>query len=200
MANSTATLDRGSGMGHLQAYRVAVDGKRLASNTGRAPQFFVFARRLIFAAAALLVASVASSPSQAQSGPFAGMAGNWSGGGSVSLDDGSSERIRCRAAYAVGAGGNGLNLSLTCASDSYKFNLSANVVSEGGALSGTWSESSRNVQGNIEGRGASGNVQVVASAPGFTANITLTTRGNKQSVVMRAESQFRGATISLSRI
>src|ERR1700748_2424217 len=73
MANSTATPDRGRGMGHLQAYRVAVDGKRLASNTGHAPQFLVFARRLIFAAATLLVASVASSTSYAQSGPFAGM-------------------------------------------------------------------------------------------------------------------------------
>jgi hypothetical protein len=186
-------------MGHQQAYRVAVDGKRLASNAGRTSQFVVFTRRLIFAAVTLL-ASVASSASHAQSGPFAGMAGNWSGGGSVALDDGSSERIRCRAAYAVGAGGNGLNLTLTCASDSYKFSLTANVISERGALSGTWSESSRNVNGNIEGRGANGNVQVVASAPGFTADITLTTRGNRQSVVMRAESQFRGATISLTRI
>ena len=70
---------------------------------------------------------------------------------------------------------------------------------EGGSLSGTWSESSRNVNGNLEGRGANGNFQVVASAPGFTANITLTTRGNKQSVVIKAESQFRGATISLTR-
>ena len=46
------------------------------------------------------------------------MAGNWSGGGTVTLDDGSSERLRCRATYAVGAGGNGLNLNLICASDS----------------------------------------------------------------------------------
>jgi hypothetical protein len=40
---------------------------------------------------------------------------------------------------------------------------------------------------------------VIASAPGFTASISLMTRGNKQSVVIRAESQFRGASISLSR-
>ena len=33
---------------------------------------------------------------------FAGMAGTWSGGGTVTLDDGSSERIRCRATYKVG--------------------------------------------------------------------------------------------------
>ena len=140
-----------------------------------------------------------SPASHAQSGPFAGMAGVWSGGGTVTLDDGSSERIRCRATYAVGAGGNGLNQSLTCASDSYRFSLSSNVISRGGSLSGTWSESSRNINGTIEGRGANGNFQVVASAPGFNANISLQTTGNKQSVVIRSESQFRSASISLSR-
>jgi hypothetical protein len=138
--------------------------------------------------------------SYAQSGPFVGLGGVWSGGGTVTLDDGSTERIRCRATYAVGAGGAGLNQSLTCASDSYRFNLASNVVDRGGSLSGTWSETSRNVSGNLEGRGANGNFQVIASAPGFTANISLTTRGNKQSIVIRAESQFRGAAISLSRL
>ncbi len=140
-----------------------------------------------------------SSAGYAQSGPFAGMAGNWSGGGTVTLDDGSTERIRCRANYVIGAGGNGLNQSLTCASDSYRFNLSSNVVSSGGALSGTWSESSRGVSGNLEGRGSAGSFQIVASAPGFTANIALRTTGNKQSVTIRADNQFRGASISLSR-
>jgi hypothetical protein len=154
----------------------------------------------MFAAVALFIASISGSPSYAQSGPFAGMAGNWSGGGTVMLDDGSTERIRCRASYAVGAGGTGLNQTLNCASDSYKFNLASNVVSEGGALSGTWSESSRNISGTLEGRGSNGNFQVVASAPGFNANISLTTRGNKQSVVIRSESAIRGANISLSRI
>jgi len=186
-------------MGHLQAYRVAVDGKRLVSKVGQTPPFFVFARRLIFAAVTLLVASVASSASHAQSGPFAGMAGVWSGGGTVTLDDGSSERIRCRASYAVGEGGAGLNQTLTCASDSYKFDLKTNIVAEGGSISGVWSESSRNINGSIQGRGSNGNFQVEASAPGFSANIALTTRGNKQSVVIRSESQFKAATISLTR-
>ena len=110
-------------------------------------------RSLIVAAAMLFAAFVPSSASYAQSGPFAGLAGVWSGGGTVTLDDGSTERIRCRATYAVGSGGNGLNQSLTCASDSYRFNLASNVVASGGSLSGTWSESSRGVTGNLEGRG-----------------------------------------------
>ena len=160
---------------------------------------FAVIRRLIVAAFTLLVASISGCPSYAQSGAFTGIAGNWSGGGTVTLDDGSTERIRCRATYAVGAGGNGLNQRLLCASDSYKFDLSSNVIAEGGSLSGTWAESSRGVSGTLQGRGSSGNFQVVASAAGFNANISLTTRGNKQSVVIRAESQFRGASIALSR-
>ena len=186
-------------MEHLRAYRAAVGGKLHGNKTGRATKLLAVTRRLILAAVALFIASIFSSPSHAQSGPFAGMAGNWSGGGNVTLDDGSTERIRCRASYAVGNGGSGLNQTLTCASDSYKFNLSTNVIAQGSSLSGTWSEGSRNINGALEGRGSNGNFEVVATAPGFTANISLTTRGNKQSVVIRAESQFRGATISLSR-
>ena len=153
-------------MGHLRAYLAAVIGKHRDSNAGRKVGTNVVVRRLIFAALTLLVATVSSSASYAQSGPFAGMAGNWSGGGTVTLDDGSSERIRCRATYAVGEGGAGLNQSLTCASDSYKFELKANVVAQGSEISGNWTESSRGVSGGIQGRGTSGNIQVVASAPG----------------------------------
>jgi hypothetical protein len=127
------------------------------------------------------------------------MAGVWSGGGTVALDDGSTERIRCRETAAVGAGGAGLNLTLTCASDSYKFDLSGNVVSERGALSGTWSEASRGITGSLEGRGGNGNFEVVASAGGFTARLSVATRGSRQSVSIRAESGFRGATIALAR-
>jgi hypothetical protein len=186
-------------MGHLRAYLAAVIGKHRDSNASRKVGTDVVIRRLIFAALTLLVATVSGSASYAQSGPFAGMAGNWSGGGTVTLDDGSTERIRCRATYAVGAGGAGLNQTLTCASDSYKFNLSSNVLAQGGALSGTWSESSRGVNGTLEGRGANGNFQVLASAPGFTANLSLATHGNRQSVVIKSDSAFRSASISLSR-
>jgi hypothetical protein len=186
-------------MGHLRAYLAAVIGKHRGSNAGRTTGPRLVITRLIFAALTLLVATLSGSASYAQSGPFAGMAGNWSGGGTVTLDDGSSERLRCRATYAVGAGGSGLNQSLTCASDSYKFDLSSNVIAQGSALSGTWSESSRGVNGSIEGRAANGHFQVVASAPGFTANLTLTTQGNRQSVVITSQTAFRNASISLSR-
>nr|WP_225646788.1 hypothetical protein [Bradyrhizobium australafricanum] len=141
--------------------------------------------------------ALASTTGHAQSGPFTGMAGTWSGAGSVTLDDGSSERIRCRATYHVG--GPRMTMSLTCASDAYKFNLAADVQAEGSVVSGNWSESSRNVSGSLQGRGGGGNFQVVASAPGFNADISMRTSGNKQAVTIRADSQFRGASITLSK-
>ena len=181
-------------MEHLQAYRAAGGGKHRANK-----QFgtSVLNRRLLMAAAVLFAAAIANSESKAQSGPFAPLAGSWSGGGTVTLDDGSTERIRCRAKYAPV--GPTMELSLTCASDAYKFNLGANVKAEGSAITGSWSETSRNISGSLQGRGSGGNLEVVASTAGFNANIGLKTSGSKQTVTIRADSQFRGANITLTR-
>ena len=186
-------------MAHPQAFRAAVDGKRRGNKPDRTAEIFANARRLTFAAVAFFLASLSGTAGYADPGAFTGMAGNWSGGGTITLDDGSSERIRCRASHAVGDGGNGLNQTLTCASDSYKFNLASNVIAQGAALSGTWSESIRNASGNLQGRGGGGNFQVVASGPGITAHISLTTRGSKQSVVIKSDGALRVTSISLSR-
>jgi hypothetical protein len=184
-------------MAHLQEFRAAVDGKRRGNKPGPAA-VTLHARRLILAAVAFFLVSLAGTAVHAE-GAFAGMAGNWGGSGTITLDDGSTERIRCRATYAVRADGNGLNQTLTCASDSYKINLASNIVAQGNTLSGTWTETARNVSGNLEGRGGGGSFQVVASGPGFTANIALTTKANKQSVVIKSDSVFRVTSISLTR-
>lgn len=182
-------------MEHLQAYRAAGGGKHRAN---KPTETRAGSRRLLIAAAVLFAAGIAHTESRAQSGPFGPMAGTWSGGGTVILDDGSTERIRCRAKYAPI--GPTMEMSLTCASDAYKFHLSANVRAEGSAITGSWAEASRNISGSLQGRGGGGNFEVVASAAtGFNANIALRTSGNKQTVTMRADSQFRGANVTMTR-
>ena len=60
-----------------------------------------FAR--VIGGAALVALSFGGPPGLSQgAGPFAGLAGTWTGGGTVSLASGASERIRCRATYAGG--------------------------------------------------------------------------------------------------
>jgi len=140
------------------------------------------------------------SASHAQSSPFAGFSGAWSGNGTVSMSDGSTERIRCRATYAVDGTGRALSQTLRCASDSYKFELSSNVQSQGNRVSGNWSESTRNVFGNLQGTAGGGQISVVAEAVGFSANLTLRTNGNRQSVQLSSNGDIKGVSITMVKI
>lgn len=140
------------------------------------------------------------SAGHAQSGPFSGFNGAWSGTGTVSLSDGSTERIRCRASYKVDGSGNGLRQTLRCASDSYKFDLSSDVTSsQSGNVTGTWSEASRNINGNLNGKAGGGQIDVFVEAAGFAASITLTTRGNKQNVSISSKGEIRGVSINMTK-
>jgi hypothetical protein len=156
-------------------------------------------RSLVGAAALFAVVCVSSAAAYAQSAPFTGMAGVWSGNGTISFEDGSKERIRCKATYAVSGDGTGLNQALLCASDSYKFELKSDVKSKGGDLSGNWAETTRGVTGSLEGRASAGKFNVNVSSPAFSAKLILTTTGNKQQVSISSDGQFKGANISLNR-
>ena len=136
------------------------------------------------AQASLLLAalSFSSSPIHAAVSPFSALAGAWSGGGVLNTSDGAQERLRCRAAYNVGGAGAELRLNLRCASASYNFDLTSDVQYRGGAISGSWTESSRNASGTLSGRANSGHIEVSARGQNFAAELSLTTRGNRQSV------------------
>ena len=132
-------------------------------------------------------------------GPFAGFDGNWSGAGTVVLSNGSTENIRCKADYKVNANGLGLKQNLHCASDSYKFDLSSDVTSQGDRISGNWSEKSRNIFGNLQGTAGGGQIEVFVEASGFAANLNLRTTGNKQSVQIDSKGEIRGVKITMTK-
>jgi hypothetical protein len=88
----------------------------------------------------LIVTPVQAERGAPPSSPFVELLGTWSGTGSVSLSTGSSERIRCQAAYASGVDVNNLRAVLRCASDSYKFELASDVTHGSGAITGAWKE------------------------------------------------------------
>ena len=159
----------------------------------------MLSRRLFAACAVGAMMTLSVSAGYAAGGPFDGMSGVWTGRGTIELEGGSTENIRCRATYAVSGDGQGLNQTLLCASDSYKFELKSNVLAKDGVLSGTWRETSRNVGGTLEGRAGKGQFNVDVSAPTFSAKLRMTTRGNRQNVVISSDGQFKGAKISLSR-
>jgi len=157
----------------------------------------LFGPRTIKAAgigAALLVSVAAS---HAQSGPFAGLGGSWTGNGTVELSDGTTERIRCKADYKVNDTGLGLKQTLRCASDSYKFDLTSDVTSQGERISGNWSEASRNVFGNLQGTAGGGRIEVFVEAAGFAASLLVNTNGKKQTVQISSKGEIRGVNITM---
>jgi len=145
---------------------------------------------------AALLLSVSAGQAQS-SGPFAGFDGNWSGTGTVSLSDGSTEHIRCKAEYKVNPNGMSLKQKLDCASDSYKFDLTSDVTSNGERISGNWAEKSRNIFGNLQGTAGGGQIEVFVEANGFAANLTLRTTGTKQTVQISSKGEIRGVNITM---
>ena len=154
------------------------------------------------ARAGLLVAalSLAGATAEAAMSPFRALAGSWAGGGVVDMANGDQERLRCRASYDVDGSGSAMRLNLKCASDSYNFDLSGDVEYRGGAISGEWTEASRNASGTIEGRAVGDHIEAAATGPGFSANLSLTTHGRRQMVTIRPQgSDISAVSLELSR-
>jgi hypothetical protein len=129
------------------------------------------------------VVSLHTSSSRAES-PFDGLRGSWSGGGIVSMTDGGRERIRCGASY--NPSGPNLRMSLRCASDSYKVNLTGQITSSGSKMSGTWSEASRQLNGALTGTAKPGIIQASATSETFSAALNVKTNGSNQSITIQA--------------
>jgi hypothetical protein len=163
----------------------------------------VLSKTFTKAAAITLVfggALILSNPAaHADPGAFDGYAGTWSGGGSIQIADAGTERIRCRGTYTTDGGGNSLRQSLRCASDSYRFDLSTDIRSSGGAVTGYWSEASRGINGIVDGRIAGGNITARVETNGYVASFNITTRGGRQAVAIASPGPIRAVNISLSR-
>jgi len=128
------------------------------------------------------------------------LAGSWAGGGTLSMQSGEQERLRCRAAYDVDGSGAQLRLNIRCASDSYNIDLSSDVAYRGGAISGEWSEASHNASGTIEGRASGDRIEAMARGQTFSAGLSLITRGSRQMVSIRPEgTEITGVQLELSR-
>lgn len=183
--------------------KVILNGRRLLMPV--APLDTAYRRtapnRLVFFATAALafVGFVATTPAVAD-GPFAALAGTWSGMGTVKLTNGASERLRCKGYYINRDGGSGLGMSIRCASAANKFNLRANIVSNGGSVSGDWTETNYNATGGLSGSANASKIALRING-GITGTMAVTVSGSSQRVVFSSTdpNAFKGLNISFSR-
>jgi hypothetical protein len=136
----------------------------------------------------------------ARTNAFSDTTGSWFGRGRIYLSDATTERIRCRARYAVWEGGQMLHQHLLCASASYRFNINSTVSDREGHIFGTWSEATRNITGSVTGIARNGRILATVNGGGFTARLALLTNGNSQAVtIMPAGSDVREVAVVLRR-
>jgi hypothetical protein len=132
--------------------------------------------------------------------PFAAIAGAWTGGGSIALTGDINERLRCRANHTYGQANNSLALNIRCASDNYKIELVSNVTERRGQVTGQWRETNYNVTGTINGRVAGNRVTALAEGDKFTADLTVVTTGNRQTIRIQPKATYlQDVQIALSR-
>ena len=133
----------------------------------------------------LLMTILAAVPAYAEQS-FDSVAGSWSGSGSMKPSDGPRERVRCKVGYIVKNEGQSVKMSVRCASDAYKMELSANIDQKGSELSGNWFESQYRQGGKISGQNVNGLIDTKIESDTITALLTVRTKGNRQSFTMES--------------
>jgi hypothetical protein len=137
-------------------------------------------------------------PALAAGAPFAALTGAWGGNGTIQPGNGTTERIRCNANYRPrGSSGAEIDLDLRCASDSYNFDLTGQFsADDGNRITGQWTERTRNIGGSVIGTVRGESLQVHVESSGFAADLSMLTRGRRQSVTI--DSQGGGQTVKAS--
>jgi hypothetical protein len=142
---------------------------------------------------------LAWSPANA-AGPFDQLDGTWSGPGRISLEDGRSEALRCKAYYTPKATGVEIGLALRCASASNKVELRATLVAEGGRVSGSWEERTFNASGTVSGQASSSQIKLTITGGGFSGAMAVTTSGRSQVISVSTQGvAMKGVSVNLQR-
>lgn len=165
------------------------------------PSIFRKISRFASAGAALALALTVAGP--ASSAPFSNLPGKWSGTGKIRVKGQDTERLRCRANYQPrGSSGTTIAIRLACDSDSYKFELVGDFNADSGnAISGRWTENTRNVGGTAIGKVAGDRFDLHIESSAFAANLRMVTRSDRQSVTFDAQGggQIVDASITLNK-
>ena len=159
------------------------------------------AHKAIGAAVAAFAGSMlaASTGMGAAAGSFDGLNGVWTGGGTLTYASGTEEQMSCRIQYRSSQRDN-LQQTLRCAADSYSIQVSANLSSANGNLSGNWTEVVNNVGGSVSGTVTAGNISGDIRGPGFVATLNVWTKGDRQTVNIQVPaSQIRSVSIEVRR-
>lgn len=159
-----------------------------------------FAVRTLFAAAlaAAYVSATAAHPAWAgASGLFKRLAGSWHGSGTLTLSDGTRDRISCRG-YYVPKSEAGLSIAILCNSPNQKIEIRSRVREAGRGISGDWEERTFNATGQLSGRATDSSMRLAVSGS-ISGTISVSLKGRSHSVTVSASGTgFKTVAIDLA--
>jgi hypothetical protein len=127
------------------------------------------------------------------------LAGTWRGVGTMSFEDGKTERISCNGYYR-GAGN--LSVVIRCKGTSSDFELRSKLVSNGDKISGSWEERTYNATGDASGKTSAGKLNVRFGGS-LAGSLEMTFSSSSQSVSVSVDTKgagIKGVHVSLNRM
>jgi hypothetical protein len=147
----------------------------------------------------LAAGSLLGVPTLSAAGAFASLNGSWSGSGSIRLDDGRSEALKCRAYYTP-KGDDRLGLALRCASHASKIELRAQLTASGSRVAGHWEERTFNASGTVAGHASGNHMKLAIVGGGFSGSMAVTTDGKSQVISVATQGvALKGVSVTLRR-
>lgn len=117
---------------------------------------------------------------------FAGLAGRWSGHGTVKPASGPAESFKCVVTYIPDGSSSRLRQNLRCKSDSYRLDAATHLELNGAQVTGRWQDNIyTGLNGTVEGTVKDGGFDVILSGRFFTAQMVVVGSRCEQSVMVK---------------
>jgi hypothetical protein len=134
------------------------------------------------AATAGLAATLVLAATPVAAGPLDELVGYWSGAGTIVLNGGSRERVKCAVIYKVDAGGSHIKQTTRCASADYKISGKADLRVKGDRVEGSWEETTYSATGQVTGRYTGRSFALTISGANFSAAMNIGLSRCNQSI------------------
>jgi hypothetical protein len=132
--------------------------------------------------------------------PFDKIVGRWIGEGRLGIRDSATEQVKCRVTYLRASSADELQQTIRCASGSGSIEVRSTVTHAAGTLKGTWTELSRNMQGELTGNVTPRGFRVYIKGESLNANMDIAVLGAKQVIEIQfINSSLVGLTLILEK-
>lgn len=149
---------------------------------------------------AALVALAQAAAAAETAGPFAKLAGRWTGEGRLGIRGENTEQVKCRVTYFVTGNGDNLRQNIRCASAGGSIEVQTQVAHADGRLTGSWKELVRDMQGQLTGTVTETGFRVTAKGGDLTANMVIILKEPRQVIEIQfINTALIGLTLSLTK-